>query len=85
MTLEQSLRDLCAKHGLDSLSIQVADQGRRFYSFAQRVTNYERCGVMGGHCDTIAGALTDAITKANANRTVAPDITLPDAALVVEA
>ena len=85
MTLEQSLRDLCTKHGFDSLSIHASDHGRHFYSFAQWVANGERDGVIGTHCDTIAETLTSAIIKANAKRAAVPDVALPDAPIILEA
>lgn len=83
MTLEQSLSSLLAEHGLNHFTICTTHDGR-FYAFAQWGEGESHESVMGSFFATIADALTDVITKANAKRAIAPNVILPGAPLLVE-
>jgi hypothetical protein len=81
MTLEQSLRDLCAQHNLTTIELRVRDNGcTSAVVFWDDNTSDTGCQCALGHGDTLSECFQDALAVANARRSV----TIPDAPLVFE-
>ena len=72
MTLDETLRALCEKHGLSAISLH-SGPGNPPYAFVHWGTGPEQnCTHVYG--ETLEGAVCSAIEKANAMRAIAPEI-----------
>lgn len=85
--LEQSFADLAARHNLSSLSVTFMAEGRQRYWVSAQWSDDAAPNGLGcehGHGDgTLASALTEALSKAAASRSITT--TLADEPLPVEA
>ena len=76
--LEQSFRDICARHNLRAFSLHCSEdtsEDHRFYAYAHPA---KVAGCVSGNGPTIAGALADTLAK------LSKPILLADEALPVE-
>jgi hypothetical protein len=73
--LEQSFMDLCAKHNVDTVSVQFSKRIRDDW-FSVYVHAGDLCA--GGNGETIAVALGNAVTSMNAKRRTCSPIALAD-------